>query len=243
MQAYLVRRFLMTIPVLLGISIIVFLIMALIPGDPAMAILGSYATPENLARLRADLGLDKPLAEQYLTWIANLLQGDLGRSYSLNRPVLDEVLDRFGATLILASSALALCSVFGMIAGVASAVRQYGWTDKILTLLVLVGISTPSFWLGLVLALLFSVKLAWFPASGMLAVYGGGGLLDLLRHLVLPAITLSVVATGVIARLTRSSMLEVLRRTTCARPAPRGSTSDASSTATPSGPRSSISFR
>jgi len=212
MQAYLVRRFLMTIPVLLGISIIVFLIMALIPGDPAMAILGSYATPENLARLRADLGLDKPLAEQYLTWIANLLQGDLGRSYSLNRPVLDEVLDRFGATLILASSALALCSVFGMIAGVASAVRQYGWTDKILTLLVLVGISTPSFWLGLVLALLFSVKLAWFPASGMLAVYGGGGLLDLLRHLVLPAITLSVVATGVIARLTRSSMLEVLRQ-------------------------------
>jgi len=202
----------MTIPVLLGISVIVFLIMALIPGDPAMAILGSYATPENLARLRADLGLDKPLAARYLTWIGNLFQGDLGRSYSLNRPVLDEVLDRFGATLILATSALALCSIFGIIAGIVSAVRQYGWADKILTLLVLVGISTPSFWLGLVLALFFAVKLGWFPASGMYAVYGGGGLVDLLRHLVLPAITLSVVATGVVARLTRSSVLEVMRQ-------------------------------
>jgi len=212
MQAYLVRRLIMTVPVLVGISVIVFLVMALIPGDPARAILGAYATPENLARVRGELGLDKPLVVQYLTWAAHLFEGDLGRSYSLDRPVLDEVLERFGATLILSVAALALCSLFGIVAGVVSAVRQYGWADKVLTLLVLVGISTPSFWLGLLLALLFSVELGWLPASGMFAVYGGGGPLDLLRHLVLPAVTLSVVASGVIARLTRSSMLEVLRQ-------------------------------
>ena len=212
MAAYIATRLLAAIPVLFGLSIIVFLIMAMIPGDPATAILGSYATPENVARINADLGLDKPLPQQYLIWLGNLLQGDLGRSYALNRPVLDEVLERFSATLILAGTALVLCSILGLLAGVVSAVRQYGLADKVITVLVLIGISIPSFWLGLLLILAFAVKIRLFPASGMYAIYGGGDLPDLLHHLFLPALTLAVVATGVIARLTRTAMLEVLRQ-------------------------------
>ena len=212
MIGYIARRLLTIIPVLLGLSIIVFLIMAMIPGDPATAILGSYATPENVARINRELGLDKSLPEQYFIWITNLLQGDLGRSYILNRPVLDEVLERFGATLILAGAALVLCSVFGLLAGIVSAVRQFGWTDRIVTFFVLIGISMPAFWLGLIFILLFAVQWRLLPASGMFAIYGGGDLPDLLIHLILPATTLAIVATGVIARLTRAAMLEVLRQ-------------------------------
>ncbi len=212
MIAYIAKRLLAAIPVLFGLTLIVFLIMALIPGDPATAILGNFATPENVARLNAQLGLDKPLPQRYLIWLGNLFQGDLGRSFALNRPVLDEVLERFQATLILAGAALLLCSVFGLLAGIVSAVRQFGWTDRIVTLLVLIGISTPSFFLGLLLILFFAVDLRWFPASGMYAIYGGGDLPDLLYHLVMPAVTLAAVATGVIARLTRTAMLEVLRQ-------------------------------
>ncbi len=212
MLGYALKRLLALIPVLFGLTVIVFLMMALIPGDPATAILGSYATPENVETLNRQLGLDKPLAEQYVIWLGNLLEGDFGRSYSLNRPVIDEVLERFSATLILAGAALILCTFFGLLVGIWTAAKQYGWTDKIFTFLVLIGISIPSFWLGLLLILLFAVNLRWLPASGMFAIYGGGGLIDLLTHLIMPAATLAVVATGVIARLTRSAMLEVLRQ-------------------------------
>jgi len=212
MGFYVLKRLLSTVPVLFGLTIIVFLIMAMIPGDPATAILGAYATPENVAKLNRQLGLDRSLLEQYLIWIGNLLQGDLGRSYTLNRPVIDEVLERFGATLVLAGSAMLLCSLLGLLAGIVSAVRQFGWADRIITLFVLVGLSMPSFWLGLLLILAFAVQWKLLPASGMFAIYGGGGLPDLLAHLVLPAATLAVVATGVIARLTRAAMLEVLRQ-------------------------------
>ncbi|MCY4286884.1 MAG: ABC transporter permease [Thiotrichales bacterium] len=212
MHIYILKRVLAVVPVLLGLTVIVFAIMALIPGDPATAILGSYATPENVARLNRDLGLDKPLVQQYFIWLENLLHGDFGRSYSLNRPVLDEVWERFSATLILAGAALVLCTLWGLLIGIWTAARQYGWTDRLLTFVVLIGISVPSFWLGLLLILLFAVELRWLPASGMFAIYGGGDLPDLLRHLILPALTLSVVATGVIARLTRAAMLEMLRQ-------------------------------
>ena len=212
MHVYVLKRVLAVVPVLLGLTVIVFAIMALIPGDPAIAILGSYATPENVARLNRDLGLDKPLVQQYFIWLENLLRGDFGRSYSLNRPVLDEVWERFSATLILAGAALVLCTLWGLLIGIWTAARQYGWTDRLLTFVVLIGISVPSFWLGLLLILLFAVELRWLPASGMYAIYGGGDLPDLLRHLILPAVTLSVVAAGVIARLTRSAMLEMLRQ-------------------------------
>jgi len=212
MGFYILKRLALAIPVLIGLTIIVFLIMAMIPGDPATAILGSYATPENVARLNRELGLDRSLVEQYFVWVGNLLHGDFGRSYTLNRPVIDEVLERFNATLILAGAALLMCSIFGLLAGIVSAVNQFGWADRLITFAVLIGISTPSFFLGLLLILLFAVTWRVLPASGMFAIYGGGDLADLLRHLILPAVTLSVVATGVIARLTRAAMLEVLRQ-------------------------------
>jgi peptide/nickel transport system permease protein len=212
MPAYIAKRLLAAIPVILGLSIIVFLVMKLIPGDPAQAILGSYATPDNVERINRALGLDRSWPEQYAIWIGNLLQGDFGRSYILNRPVFDEVIERFGATLILAGASLVICSVLGILAGIVSAVRQFGWTDRIITFFVLIGISMPAFFLGLIFILLFAVQWKLLPASGMFAVYGGGDLPDLLRHLILPASTLAIVATGVVARLTRAAMLEVLRQ-------------------------------
>ena len=147
MAAYIVKRLLAAIPVIFGLSIIVFVIMAMIPGDPAIAILGAYATPDNVARINHELGLDQPLVVRYFIWIGNLLHGDFGRSFILNRPVIDEVLERLQATLLLAGASFVLSAVFGLLAGIASAVRQFGWTDRILTFIVLIGISMPSFWL------------------------------------------------------------------------------------------------
>ena len=211
MGRYILFRAASSVPVLIGITVIVFVILSLIPGDPATAILGSYATPENVARLNAQLGLDRPLVQRYFIWLGNLLQGDLGRSFSLNRPVIDEILERFNATLILSGLAFVMCSVLGILAGVISATRQYGLADKLITFSVLVGISVPSFFLGMMMILYFAVNLRWVPASGMYALYGGGDLPDLLHHLVMPATALAVVATGVVARMSRSAMLEVLR--------------------------------
>ena len=212
MIAYIIKRLLSAIPVLLGISVIVFIIMALIPGDPATAILGSFATPENVEKLNRDLGLDKPMIQRYFIWLGNMLQGDFGRSFSLNKDVLDEISERFGATRVLAGVSFVLCSILGVVAGALSASRQFGITDKLITLSVLIGISIPSFFLGMMMILFFSVHLRWFPVSGMWPIYGARDLSALLSHLFLPAVALSVVATGVIARLSRSAMLEVLRQ-------------------------------
>ena len=212
MIAYIIKRPLSAIPVLLGISVIVFIIMALIPGDPATAILGSFATPENVEKLNRDLGLDKPMIKRYFICLGNMLQGDFGRSFSLNKDVLDEISERFGATLVLAGVSFVLCSILGVVAGALSASRQFGITDKLITLSVLIGISIPSFFLGMMMILFFSVQLRWFPVSGMWPIYGARDLSALLSHLFLPAVALSVVATGVIARLSRSAMLEVLRQ-------------------------------
>ncbi len=210
MIAYILRRLLQLVPVLLGISLVVFLIMALLPGDPALAILGPYATPESLASLRRDLGLDQPLWRRFFVWLDNLLQGDLGRSVALQRPVIDEIGERIGPTLLLAATALALSSVLGLAVGLIAAAHRGEWRDRLLTLLVLLGISTPQFWLALLLMLVFAVWLGWLPVSGMFAVYGGGDLADLLQHLVLPATSLALVVAGVIARLARTLMLEEL---------------------------------
>ena len=209
---YLLQRLISAIPVLLGITIIVFFIISLIPGDPATAILGSYATPENVKLLNEQLGLDKGLVQRYFIWLGNLVQGDLGRSFALNRPVLDEILERFNATLILSGTAFILSSVVGVLIGTISAFKQYTITDKIITFTVLTGISLPSFFLGMMMILLFAVNLQWFPVSGMYAIYGGGDFLDLIHHLIMPAIALALVATGVVARITRNSVLEILRQ-------------------------------
>ena len=212
MTGYIFKRLISAIPVLLGISVIVFLIMAMIPGDPATAILGSYATPENVEKLNRDLGLDKPLVQRYFIWLGNMLQGDFGRSFALNRDVLDEVFERFSATLVLAGTSFICCAFLGILAGVISASRQYSFVDKAITSAVLVGISIPSFFLGMMLILIFSVQLRWFPVSGMWPIYGARDLSALISHLTMPAFALAVVATGVIARLSRSAMLEVLRQ-------------------------------
>lgn len=212
MTVYALRRIALAIPVLFGVSVVVFLAMALIPGDPALAILGTFATPETVAKLNAELGLDRPLPVRYLIWLKGVLTGDLGRSYALGRPVADEVADRIGPTLILALAALSLSVLFGLAAGVAAAVRQNSAFDGAVRLLLLVGISTPSFFLGIMLIQWLSVAAGWFPTGGMLSVFGGQGIFDLLHHLILPAVTLAVVATAIVGRLTRAAMLDVLRQ-------------------------------
>jgi len=211
MLSYILKRIFSAIPVLLGVTLIVYFIISLIPGDPATAILGSFATPENVKILNSQLGLDKPIWQRYFIWLYNILQGDFGRSFSLNRPVIDEILERFNATIILSGTSFVICSILGILFGILSAAYQYSLLDKLITFIVLVGISIPSFFLGMMLILYFAVSVRWFPVSGMYSLYGGGGLWDLINHLVMPSITLSLVALGVIARLVRSSMLEVLR--------------------------------
>ena len=208
---YLFKRILYAVPVLLGVTFAVFLIISLIPGDPATAILGSYATPENIENLNRQLGLDKPFFQRYLIWVVNILQGDFGTSYSLNRPVIDEVVERFQATLILSGSSFLICSIIGIFFGIISSALQYSFFDKIITLSVILGISIPSFFLGLMMILLFTVELRLLPASGMYSLYGGGDLIDLLKHLIMPSTALAIVSTGVVVRLSRSIMLEILR--------------------------------
>jgi peptide/nickel transport system permease protein len=207
---YLLRRLLHLGPVLLGVSLIVFLVLHLTPGDPAEVMLGSQATQEDLSRLRAQLGLDRPLHVQYLHWIGRVVQGDLGRSLWMKRPVLTEVMERFKATLLLTASALLLSTVGGIALGIGAATRANSLLDRLSTVASLFGASMPVFWLGIVLMVIFSLWLGWLPASGMFAPYGGGGPRDLLAHLVLPALTLAAASVTIIARLTRSAMLDVL---------------------------------
>jgi peptide/nickel transport system permease protein len=207
---YLLRRLLHLGPVLLGVSVIVFVVLHLTPGDPAEVMLGSVATKEDLTRLRRELGLDRPIHVQYLTWIGHVLRGDLGRSLWMKRPVLAEVLERYRATLLLTASALLLSTLGGIALGIAAAARANSLLDRLSSVASLFGASMPVFWLGIVLMVIFSLWLGWLPASGMFAPYGGGGVRDLLAHLVLPAVTLAAASVTIIARLTRSAMLEVL---------------------------------
>ena len=210
MKQYLARRLLLLVPVLLGVSVVVFMVLHLSPGDPAEIMLGSQATQEDLTRLRAELGLNEPLAVQYVKWLGHVVRGDLGRSLWMKRPVLGEVLIRLKATLILTATALVISTVVGIALGVASASRPHSMLDRTSAVASLFGASMPVFWLGIVLMVLFSLRLGWLPASGMYAPYGGGDLKDLLAHLVLPAITLAAASVTIIARLTRSAMLDIL---------------------------------
>jgi peptide/nickel transport system permease protein len=207
---FLVRRLLLLVPVLIGVSVIVFLVLHMAPGDPAEIMLGPQATQEDRLRLRAELGLDDPLVTQYGRWLGHVLRGDLGRSLWMRRPVLGEVLVRLQATLILTGTALLLSSIGGVTLGVLSATRPNSLLDRASAVASLFGASMPVFWLGIVLMVIFSLTLGWLPASGMYAPYGGGDLGDLLSHLVLPALTLAAASVTIVARLTRSAMLEVL---------------------------------
>ena len=211
LQGYVARRLLLAVPVLVGVSILVFAVMHLSPGDPAAIMLGAQATREDVERLRRDLGLDRALPVQYARWVGRVLQGDLGRSIPLGREVLPEVLVRFRATLILTAGALAVALVIGVPAGIVSATRQYTWLDRLSMGVAVTGVSLPVFWTGIMLIIVFSLTLRWFPSSGMFAPYGGG-LGDLLWHLALPAVTLGTASAAALARMTRSAVLEIVRQ-------------------------------
>ncbi len=200
MYGYIIRRLLLAVPVLIGVSILVFSIVRFIPGDPARIIAGVHASQEYVESVRREYLLDEPLYLQYYVYMSDLLQGDLGRSAYTRRPVTVELFTRFPNTLILTVAAMGIATIFGMSAGIISATRRYSLFDNFTMLLALVGIAIPVFWLGLMLQLLFSVHLGWLPSSGM----------GSWRHLILPAMTLGLATTALIARITRSSMLDVL---------------------------------
>jgi len=211
LPAYALRRLLLAVPVLFGVSVLVFAVLHLAPGDPAAIMLGAQATKEDVVRLHRDLGLDQPLVIQYVRWMGHVLQGDLGRSIPLGRAVLPEVLLRFKATLVLTAGALLIAILLGLAAGIVSAVKQYTWLDRISMGVAVTGVSLPVFWTGIMLILLFALQLRWFPSSGMSSPYGSG-VADVLWHLVLPAVTLGTASAAALARLTRSSVLEIIRQ-------------------------------
>ncbi len=210
MSRYILQRLFGLVGVLFGVSIVLFLALHLAPGDPAQLLLGPLVRPDDLARLREELGLDRPLPIQYVTWLGHVLQGDLGRSIASHRPVLIEIVERFQATALLAGASLLISAVVGITVGVLAAINRRGWIDRASMVLALISMSTPSFWLGMVFIIVFSLVLGVLPGSGMISPRGDGGVLDVLAHLVLPALTLAAVPTAVISRLTRSSMLEVI---------------------------------
>lgn len=211
MLAYILKRLLAIIPILFGVSVVIFLFLQLVPGDVAATLLGPRATEETIAAIREELGLDRPLFVQYFSWLGSMLQGDFGRSIILQVPVADIVLPKFGNTLILAGASLLIAVVIGIPLGIISAVRQYSAIDRGSTALAVLGAATPTFWLALVLMYVFALELRWFPTSGMYSLRGDGGLLDLLHHLVLPAVATAAIPLAVITRLTRSAMLDVVR--------------------------------
>ncbi len=204
------QRLISALFVLVGVSFVVFLALHLTPGDPAQILLGPMATPAELTTLRGQLGLDKPMLVQYGRWAARAAQGDLGRSIMLRRPVLPELWRRFQATLVLAAGALLLAFPLGVLLGVLCAARPGSRLDRLSQVAAMVGISMPAFWVGLLLIVGFSVQLGWLPGTGMYSPTGAGGPRDLLIHLILPAITLSLVPLAIVSRITRSNMLEVI---------------------------------
>ncbi len=206
------RRLLALVLVLLGVSVVVFALVRAVPGDPAVALLGVNATAEDIERVRHDLRLDDPIPIQYVVWLQHAITGDLGKSITTRQQVLPVVLDRFQNSAILALAAVALSTLFGVALGVFDALHRGTPWDRGGSALALLGHSVPAYWLGLVLILIFAVELGWLPTGGMTSLRGGGGPIDTTRHLVLPALTLSLSAMGTVARVTRSSMLEVLRQ-------------------------------
>ena len=230
MTSYIIRRLLSLIPTLFGVSIIVFLFLRMIPGDPALALAGEHATEGNVERIREEFGLNKPLPEQYLTYMGKVLRGDLGRSILSRRPIADEVRVRFPATLELSMCALIVALVIGLPAGIISATKRNSPIDNIAMVGSLLGISMPIFWLGLMLNWFFAVRLGWLPSVTRLdasidlqritnliivdSILTGNAeaLLNGIKHLILPAIALGTIPMAIVARMTRSAMLEVLEQ-------------------------------
>jgi peptide/nickel transport system permease protein len=210
-SGYVVQRVLSLLPVLVGVTLLVFLVMQLAPGDPAQIMLGAHANEEDVAQLRSDLGLDQPGDVQYGRWLGGVVRGDWGRSIQLKREVLPYIAGRFQNSGYLMLLALAISCLAGVPAGIISAIRQYSLGDRVSMVMVLMGFSTPVFWLGIILQIVFGLLLGILPVSGIQSP-GQTGTADLLRHLILPALTLATAPTAIIARMTRSSMLEVIRQ-------------------------------
>lgn len=204
MFAHIVRRLLYTIPVLWGVVTVIFILMAVVPGDPARLMMGQRGDPATIERIRHDLGLDLPLTQQYGKFIGELARGDLGMSYRNNERVASAIGTRFNATLRLTLCAMAIAVLVGLTAGILSAAKPNSAFDYSAMFLAVLGVSAPVFWVGLLLLLLFAYNLGWVPGIG----YGDGGW----RYLILPSIALGVRPAALIARLTRSCMLEVLNQ-------------------------------
>ncbi|MDF1526663.1 MAG: ABC transporter permease [bacterium] len=230
MLGFIIRRSLTIIPTLLGVSIVVFLLLSITPGDPAELLLGERATVESLEAMREYLGLNEPLHVQYGLFLKRLIKFDLGETIWTRQKVIVEIKERFPATIELSLAALFLACLFGVTLGIVSASRQYSIFDYLSMVGSLIGVSMPVFWLGLMLMLVFSLHLGWFPVSGRIGVntelevitnfYVLDAIItrnwkafwDVLQHLALPAVALSTIPMAIIARMTRSSMLEVLRQ-------------------------------
>ncbi|MGA5690494.1 nickel ABC transporter permease [Cytobacillus pseudoceanisediminis] len=202
MFIFLMRRLVQIVPVLLGVTLMVFLIMQMVPGDPAVLVAGEGATDEQVEAIRQDLGLDQPLAVQYLSYVGDVVKGDFGESIRTSRPVLDEILVRLPITLELAFWSIVITIVLGVLIGIIAATKQNSFTDVGLMMVALLGVSLPNFWLGLMLIIYFSVGLQWFPVAGW----------GTFSHVILPAITLGTGGAAIVARMTRASMLEVIRQ-------------------------------
>jgi peptide/nickel transport system permease protein len=199
-RQYLAQRLVASAVTLLGVSVIVFLMVRVLPGDPAQVLAGLLATEEDVARLRVDLGLNQPLHVQYGIFLTRLAHGNLGRSARTSQPVLQELTPRLRATLTLAAVSAILATLTGITAGALAATRPYSRFDYVLSLVTLFGVSMPTYWLGLMLMIVFAVQLNWLPAAGS----------EGLSSLILPALTLAAFSVALIARMTRASMLEVL---------------------------------
>lgn len=230
MWKYIVKRLLSLIPVLLGITLLVFGLLHLIPGDPAVVLLGERATPEQVAALKQRLGLDRPLPLQYLAFLANIARFDFGTSILSGIPIIDEMSDRWPATFELSVAAMSIAIFLGIPAGIFAALRKNSLLDNLTMSGSLIGVSLPVYWLGLLLIYLFAVYLQWLPPSGRISVDAGFNfkpitgfylldsllkfdiilLQDVVSHLILPALTLGTIPLAIIARITRSAMLEVL---------------------------------
>ncbi len=202
MRAYVVKRVLLLVPILFGVATLTFLLMYVVPGDPGRALAGARYDEETLARMRAELGLDRPLAVQYVHFLGRLARFDLGTSFVTRRPVAEAIRERFPRTLALALSAMALAIAGGVAIGTIAAWNRRPVVSKLLMTFSLVGVSMPVFWLGLLLIYVFAITLRVLPPSG----YGGGSI----RHLILPALTLSFASMATIARVTRSGVLDAL---------------------------------
>jgi peptide/nickel transport system permease protein len=210
MIAFAIRRAVQIVPVIIGVTIATFLLAKIIPGDPADMLLGATASEDAKEALRVGMGLYEPLYVQYMIYFGNLLQGDLGQSFTFAQPVSDVIADRLGNTALLAIAAIILAAVLGVAAGTWAALKPGSLRDQSLSVIVLFFNSMPSFWLGLVLIMIFGLNLRLLPVSGMQSVGGSDGLLGLASHMILPSITLAAWSLATIARMTRSSLLEVI---------------------------------